>query len=87
MSSITYSGVRFAIHSDDHPPPHVHGHYNGLEVIVDIHPDYVRLSSRKDNIRPANGKASDVAHVENIAAVHREELLALWRKIHASPRR
>jgi len=84
LGSITFDGVRFALYSDDHPPPHVHGFYGGIEVLVEIHPDYVRRARRKDSIRPANDKASDVAHIENIAAIHRQELLAIWRRIHAA---
>jgi hypothetical protein len=65
-------------------PVHVHGFYAGVEVIVDIYPDYVERSRRKKSIKPANAKASDVAHIENTAAAHRLELLSIWRSIHAA---
>jgi hypothetical protein len=67
-------------------PAHAHGFYAGVEVVMDIYHDYVRRSKRKRNIKPANAKASDVAHIENTAAKHRAELLAIWRKIDAASR-
>ncbi len=37
---------------------------------------------RKDSIRLANAKRSDVKKILNAAAMHFEELVALWEKVH-----
>jgi hypothetical protein len=87
LGSLRFEGVRFAIFSKDHPPPHVHGFYAGIEVIVEINEDYVQRARRKDSIRPPNAKSSDVAHIENIAAKYRHELLSMWRKIDVASKR
>ncbi len=84
MGSLRFDGVRFSFYSHDHLPVHVHGFYAGVEVIVDIYPDYVQRSRRKNNIKPSNAKVSDVAHIENTAAKHRVELLSIWRRINAA---
>ena len=80
MGSKTFDGVRFAAYTDDHLPPHVHGFYAGIEAIVEllISERAVRLSPRKDNVTPRNGKRSDVNHILRTAAKHFDELVALW---------
>ena len=77
MGSITFEGVRFAYFTDDHDPPHVHGFYAGIEVIVEVSPQYADLARRKRNIIPKNAKRADVAHVLNVAAANRAKLYAL----------
>jgi hypothetical protein len=87
LGSLTFNGVRFAAYVDDHRPPHLHGFYAGVEVIVEIGSNYVDLANRRRNIIPRNAKRSDVAHILNAAADHREALLKLWRTENASSRR
>lgn len=36
MGSKTYDGVRFMVYPLDHPPPHVHGFYAEVEVILEL---------------------------------------------------
>jgi hypothetical protein len=72
--------VRFAAYTRDHLPPHVHGFYAGIEVIVDIEDGVVRLSRRKDAIDPRGAKRSDVNHVLTTATRYANEMVELWRK-------
>jgi DNA-directed RNA polymerase subunit L len=80
MGSISFEGVRFAAYSDDHPPPHVHGFYAGIEAIVElmIEERKVRLANRRDCVDPRNAKRSDVNHILRTAAKHFDELVELW---------
>jgi hypothetical protein len=85
VGSKTYDGVWFAAYSHDHPPPHVHGRYAGVQLIVDLLPDgKVRESVRWDAVVPANGKRSDVRHILAVAARHVIELMELWEKTHGT---
>jgi uncharacterized protein DUF4160 len=84
VGSRTFDGVRFVVHSNDHPPRHVHGSASETEAIVDLRLDgNVALAKRKDSVRPA-GKRSDVKKILNVAALHFEELAELWEKIHGN---
>lgn len=83
MGSLRFDGVLFVIYSNDHPPRHVHGFNGETEAIVDLRRDgTVALAERKDAIRPANAKKSDVKKILTDAAQHFEELAALWEEIH-----
>lgn len=85
MGSKTFDGVWFISFSRDHPPPHVHGRYGGVQVIVDLLPDgTVGRSSRWDAVTPSNGKRSDVRRILNMAAEHVGELTELWEKTHGT---
>ncbi len=79
MGSKTFDGVWFVAYSHDHPPPHVHGRYAGVEVLVELVDGLVRLAHRTKPIRPRNGKQSDVNHILNTATKHAAELMELWR--------
>ncbi len=79
MGSQTFEGVRFQGFTDDHDPPHLHGFYAEVEVLVELLNGSAYLANRDDAVRPLNGKRSDVAHVLRTAAKHADELLALWR--------
>jgi len=88
VSTLTIECVRFAVHSNDHPPRHVHGFAGETEVVVELRFDDLRLdgtvglATRDDSIRPANAKRSDVKKILNAAARHFEALVALWEKVH-----
>jgi hypothetical protein len=82
VGSKTFDGVWFGCYSDDHPPPHVHGKYAGVEVLVELVDGEVRLALRAKPIRPANGKRSDVNHILRTAEKHADELMELWRTTH-----
>jgi uncharacterized protein DUF4160 len=85
VGSRTFDGVRFVVHSNDHPPRHVHGFAGETEAVVDIRFDgNVALAKRKDPVRPAGAKRSDVKKILNVAALHFEELAKLWEKIHGN---
>lgn len=85
MASLTFSGVRFSVYSNDHLPQHVHGTVGRTRVIVDLLPSGdVRLSQRVKAIRPRNAKYNQVFKVLNVAAEHSDELRALWEKIHGT---
>lgn len=81
MGSKTFDGVRFSAFSHDHPPPHVHGYYAGIAVIVELDEGkrQARLAERRDHIVPSNGKRSDVNHVLTTAAKYFDEVLRLWK--------
>jgi hypothetical protein len=53
------------------------------EAVVDLRGDgNVALADRKDPVRPATAKRSDVRKILNTAAAHFEELVALRESIH-----
>jgi hypothetical protein len=83
MGSLIFDGVRFVVYSNDRPPRHLHGFASESEAIVDLHIDgNVALADRIDAVRPADAKRSDVRKILNVAALHFEELVALWESIH-----
>lgn len=83
VSSRSFDGVLFVIYSNDHPPRHVHGFAGETEAIVDLRADgNVALAERRDSIRPANAKRSDVKKILSAAARHFEELVELWEGVH-----
>ena len=83
VGSLRFDGVLFVVYSNDHPPRHVHGFTSETEAIIDLRLDgTVALAKRDDAIRPANAKRSDVKKILNAAALHFEELAALWEAIH-----
>ena len=85
MGSKTFEGVWFAAFSHDHLPPHVHGQYAGVVVIVELHRGGgVSESFRRDAIKPANAKRSDVRRILAVAATYRDELWALWEATHGT---
>lgn len=85
MGSLTFGGVRFVVYSNDHLPRHVHGFSGDTEAVVDLRADgNVALADRTDAIRPGNAKRSDVRKILETAAVHFDELAALWEGIHGS---
>lgn len=85
VASLTFSGVRFSVYSNDHLPHHVHGTVESTRVIVDLLPSGdVRLSQRVKAIRPGNAKYNLILKVLNVAAEHSEELRALWEKVHGT---
>ena len=83
MGSKTFDGVWFISFSHDHPPPHVHGSYAESTVIVDLLADgTVAQSGRRDAVKPANAKRSDVQRILRTAEEHADELRELWEKTH-----
>lgn len=83
VGSLKFDGVLFVVYSNDHPPRYVHGFASDTEVIVDLRVDgNVALADRRDSIRPASAKRSDVKKILNGAATHFEKLAALWEEIH-----
>ena len=83
MGSLRFDGVLFVAYSNDHLPRHVHGFTGDTEAIVDLRLDgVVALADRVDAIRPGNAKRRDVKKILNMAALHFEELAALWEAIH-----
>ena len=82
MTSLLFGGVLFVAYSNDRWPRHVHGFTGDTEAIVDLRMDgTVALAERNDAIRPANAKRRDVKKILNAAALHFEELAALWEAI------
>ena len=79
MGSKTFDGVRFSAYVDDHLPPHVHGFYAGVEVIVELGNGTVGLARRGDAISPRGSKRSDVNHVLRTARKNADDLVELWR--------
>jgi len=79
VGSKTFDGVWFAAWSDDHLPPHVHGYYAGVEVLVELVEGKTRLADRSDPISPGNAKRSDVRRILKTARKHADELAELWR--------
>ncbi len=79
MGSKTFDGVWFEAYTHDHPPPHVHGFYAGVEVTVELTNGKTRLARRKNAILPGNAKRPDVNRVLRTATQYADELMELWR--------
>ena len=85
MSSLTFDSIRFTVHSNDHEPRHVHGFLSETEIVIELGIDGdVRLSTRKDAVRPANAKRADVRKLLTKAAEHFDELIELWERVHGT---
>ena len=85
MSSLTFDSFRFTVHSNDHAPRHVHGFLSETEIVIELGIDgNVRLSNRKDAVRPANAKRADVRKLLIKAAEHFDELIELWERVHGT---
>ena len=83
VGSIKFGSIRFTVHSNDHYPRHVHGFMAATEIIVDLKQNRtVALADRKDAVRSADAKSSDVRKLLKEAAEHFDELVDLWRRIH-----
>ena len=82
MGSKRIAGVRFRAYPDDHPPPHVHGFYAEVSVIVALLDTTVDLASRDDAVVPDNGSRADVRHVLQVARRNLSTLKALWEMHH-----
>lgn len=83
MTTLWIGGVRFKIYPQDHTPRHVHGLYQGVEVIFDLRKDLtVALADRKDSVQPGNAKRNQVKHVLNVAAENFDALVAAWEAMH-----
>ncbi len=79
MSSKTFDGVWFIAYANDHLPPHVHGFYAEVEVIVNLLPGQkVGRSDRSDAVDPKNAKRGDVRRILKVAAANAAELHKLW---------
>ena len=70
------------VYANDHPPRHVHGFFEGSEVIVDLLNRAVALAKRNDAVRPSDAKRSTVRKILLAAAEHFDELIGLWESIH-----
>jgi len=85
VGSKTFDGVWFISFADHHLPPHVHGRYAEIEVIVDLLADGdIIQSDREDSVSPRNAKRSDVRRILRVAAAHAAELHKLWETMHGS---
>ena len=78
MGSKTFDGERFAAYSNDHPPPHVHGYYAGVRVIVELKDGVIDLADRRDAVTPAGAKRSDVNYILRTARKYADQLVELW---------
>lgn len=84
MGSYRFDGVTFRVYPEDHNPPHVHGRYQGIVVILELRADgMVQLADRNDAIRPGDAKRNQVRHIISVANVHFAELMELWEDAHA----
>ncbi len=85
MGTKSFEGVRFAVHSDDHDPPHVHAKTPDAVLILDLLGDgKIRLSSREDAVTPGNAKRNVQAKIRRVAKENVDELEALWEKTHGT---
>jgi len=85
MGSLRFAAVLFCIYSHDHPPPHVHATYGGIEVILDLLPEgNIEVSSRAEPVKPRNAKLGDIRRILRVARMHETELRELWRQTHGT---
>ena len=85
MGTKTIDGVWFLCFPHDHTPPHVHGRYAGIEVVLEIGSDgRIRKADRPDAITPRGAKRSHVRHILRVANRNYAALLSLWEAMHGS---
>lgn len=83
MTTLRIAGVSFKIYPQDHTPRHVHGLYQGIEVIFDLNSDRtVTLADRRDAVQPGSAKRNQVRHVLNRAAENVDVLVTAWEAMH-----
>ena len=83
MASRRLGGVLFVAYPQDHTPRHVHGFRGEAEVIIQLADDgTVAIANRRDAIRPADAKRSDIRQILAAAAEHFDLLIELWEKMH-----
>ena len=85
MGSKPFDGVWFEAYSDDHGPPHVHGFYAGVEAIVEFTAHGVKLSPRKNAIKPLGAKRSDVNKILRTADRYSAQLKEIWKIARGGP--
>jgi hypothetical protein len=84
VGSFQFDGVTFRAYPGDHNPPHVHGRYQGIVVILELGDDgRVRLADRDDAILPANAKRNQVMHILDSANSCFDNLMRKWEEAHA----
>jgi hypothetical protein len=83
VTTLRIGGVRFKLYPQDHTPRHVHGLYQGIEVIFDLNADAtVALAHRADAVQPGKAKRNQVRHILDLAAENFDTLLAVWEAMH-----
>jgi len=83
VTTIRIGGAGFKVFPQDHTPRHVHGLYQGIEVIFDLNEDAtVAVANRKNAVQPRTAKRSQVRHILNLAADNFESLVAIWESMH-----
>jgi len=65
------------IHSDDHPPAHVHVFRDGAELRI-----YLRGFRTPEEVA-GRMKASNRRRAITLVAEHRHQLLSMWRRFHS----
>jgi hypothetical protein len=82
VGSKTFDGVRFAAWSDDHDPPHVHGYYAGVQVILDLvaENEEIVLANRKRRVIPSNAKKSYIDRIVRVANKNADAVFKLWEE-------
>jgi hypothetical protein len=81
MGSLRFDGVRFAMFVDDHPPPHAHGSYGSVSLVVEFG-DPEDIGVRRGSTYPKNAKRSQVRKILDTALEHYDELRMTWEAIH-----
>ena len=81
MGSLRFDGVRFAMFVNDHPPPHAHGSYGSVSVVVEFG-DPEKIGVRRRSAYPKKAKRSQVRKIVDTAAEHYDELKRMWEANH-----
>jgi hypothetical protein len=83
VGSYLFDGVTFRVYPQDHDPPHVHGRYQGVILILELGIDRtIRIADRWDAIRPGNAKRNQIRHILDVASEHYDDLMELWEEAH-----
>ena len=72
------AGFQVRIHSDDHPPAHVHVWKAGDEIVIDLGADNVPPSIRENKTM----RRSDARRAVLLVEDNQEVLLEEWRAMH-----
>ena len=86
MGSLRFDRVRFSIFVDDRPPPHAHGFYGSVSVVVEFG-DPENIGVCRGSTYPRNAKRSHVRKIVDTAVEHYSDLKGLWEATHGEIKR
>ena len=70
----------------DHHPPHAHGFYGSVSVVVEFG-DSENIGVRGGSVQPPNAKRNQIRKIVDTAVEHYPELIKMWEATHGQVER